>query len=672
VKASSQNPKSRIQNEARVLTGKAKLVSSTPMAAVHEAEAKHPAVTVKSRCTTEIDGCMKVELTLLPGTNVKEPAMLDSLVLDIPLKDECVPLWHACTTALRVNPMGEIPAGEGVVWDSRKFPNGDWIGNFTPYFWLGGVERGLCVFANNDRGWELNWNDKKEFAPCQELIRKDGVVTLRLNLVQKPINLTAEAAGGATPRKIVLGFMASPGKPIAYKDWRGMMAWHGNTLAKEFPYLPSQTFDMPTAKGEVFCAAYPYNGDYSIYDAVRMIPGTPGGDLTRQKGWDAFLADWKKRNGMDKPPAQYDRYQKLASGSVKYPRGVTAYSAEYWDEYHGDSSTHPEVQVFRGEWVANNMAPSRRDFRCYHAVEAVKRGYGLYFDNAFPHLTKDQLTSDAYVIPKLGVQGSANLWEMRDYHRRIWNIIREHGAKWGGKPMSMIHMTNTDVIPYLTWNDMNVDLEWFYGPEPQQSKYGIPLLQAETSARQAGSIPFALAVIENCKTPVEQRMAERSKFGAMMTHEIRIKIEGAEIQKLARVLYGFGYGLTGLNTTNTVLDTVYNYWADVYPVSCDKPLVKTLLVKRGAELMLLVCSWDKNPCQASFTFDTKALKVSPVSAIDAEGTVDAQLAAYKANGASAELLAAVKAASPAVAYDAKAARLTVGLEGYGVRIIRLK
>jgi hypothetical protein len=676
----------RVPPTEDILVGKAKLVSSTPQAAVYEAEAKHPAVTVKSRCTTEIDGCMKVELTLLPpedrsqksgarsqnGTLNTEHRTLNALVLDIPLKDEMAPLWHACTTALRVNPMGETPAGQGVVWDSRKFPNGDWIGNFTPYIWLGGMERGLCVFGNNDRGWALNWNDKKEFSPCQELIRTNGILTLRLNLVQKPIDLAAEAAASnAAPRTIVLGFMASPGKPIPYKEWRSILGWYGNTLGKGFEHLVSHNFDMPTAKEEVFCAAYPYGGDYSIYDAARTIPGTAGGDLVRSKGWDAFIADWKKRNGLDKPTDQLTYHQKHALGSIKYPRGLSGYYAEYWDEYHGDSPQHPEVRVFGGEWGANNMAASRRDFRTWHAIEAVKRGYGLYFDNAVPHLTKDPLTSDAYLIAGLGIQGSANLWEMRDYHRRIWNIHRVHGAKWGNKPMSMIHMTNTDIIPYLTWNDMNVDLEWFYGPEPQQSKYGIPLLQAETASLQSGCIPYALAVIEKCKTPEEQRMAERSKFGAMMVHEIRVKMEEEQIKKLARILYGFGYGLSGLNTTNTVLDTVYNYWGDDCPFTCDQPLVKALLVKRGAELMMLVCSWDKAPCTATFTLDTKALGLKLAAAVDAEGTLEEQLAANKA--ATPAMLEAIKAtASPPVAFDAKTCKLTVGLEGYGVRMIRVK
>lgn len=694
------------RDDAQILRGAAKLVSSTPMKAVYEAEAKHRAVTVRSRCTTELDGCMKVELTLLPpDTRDLNPETLSGLTLDIPLKAELAPLWHAVTTAIRVNPMGELPNGEGVIWDSRQFPNGDWIGNFVPYIWMGGVERGLCVFANNDKGWVLNWDAKKQFSPCQEFIRHGDTVTIRLNLVQKPITLTE-------PRTIVIGLMASPGKPIPYKDWRAITAW-GSGLGKGFEWLPRHTFTMGCAVEDSYNAAYPIHRDYSLYDAKVGLNA-----LAKEKGWDVFLTDWKQRNGLDKPVKELDEGEAMALSRINQHPGTNGYGGMYWDEYHADCRRHPETRVFNGEW-RNNMAASRRDFRCYYGAETVKRGIGLYFDNAYPHLSKDPLTSDAYEIPGLGVQGSAGLWEQREYHRRMWNIHRQFGALWGNRPMEMIHMTNTQLIPMLTWNDMNCDLEWFYGPEPQQSKYGLPMLQAETSGRHSGCIPYAFAIIDGCKTAAEQRMAERSKFGAMMVHDIRISLNAAEIQKLARILHGFGYGRSGVFPDEKDPDTVYNYWSDGCPFTCDKPLVKGLLVKRGGELMMLVCSWDKEPTTAGFTLNTSALGLAPQAASDAEGTAEEQAeeararieearkkaataqarlegvqkqfdagkadenqlkiaksqlaSAEKGIKAAEELVSVVEAAAKLpVGFEPKTAKLAVGLDGYGVRIVRMK
>jgi len=620
----------------RVLTGKGKYVSLKPQAAIYEGKAKDPAVTVKSRCTTEIDGCTKVELTLLPGS---EKAELNSLVLDIPLKDELMPLWHVSTTQLRVNPVGATPSGTGVVWNSAKFPDGNWFGNFKCYYWLGGADRGLSWFANNDRGWVLKYDQGgKNFAPCQEIIRKDGVLTLRINLVQKPVIITE-------PRTIVFGLMASPGKPMP-KDWRSTLAWFADV---GLPNLPTAKFNMFLGIGmeEVFCSAYPINRDYSLFDAIRRIPGTPGGDMVRTKGAGAFMADWLKRNGLDKPKLDegQQRAKSRAPGEVANGGIGGTYNAQYWDEYHGDSWRHPERAVFAGEWNGNNMAQSRRDFRCFHAAETVKRGFGLYFDNAFPHACSDLVTSDAYVIPGLGIQPSANLWAQRDYHRRIWNIIREYGVGRPSKPISMIHMTNTGILPYLTWNDMNVDLEWFYGPEPQQSKYAHQLLLAESAGRQFGCYPFVLADVKECKTGAESRIAHRSKFGVMTVHEIKVDGQNAGTEMgMWRILYDFGYSKPECS--------VFNYWDKGYPAVCDNPEVKSLLLANGKELLMVVCSWVKDPLTAQFTLNTKTLGVTPATVEDAEKE-------------------AIASKLPAT-YDAAASRLTLGLEGYGVRIVRLK
>lgn len=703
-----------------VLRGAAQLVKVTPMAATYESEAKHAAVTVKSRCTTEIDGCTKVELTLLPpegkqvsgvsvqdGSNAQTSSpetrnptpdtTLAALWLEIPLKDELMPLWHVSTTGLRNNPVGEAPRGEGLVWDSRKFPDGNWIGNFKCYLWLGGTDRGLCWFADNDKGWVLNWNDKKVFSPCQELIRKDGVLTLRVNLVQKPVTITE-------PRRIVFGLMASPGKPMP-ADWRS--AQFAGGLGKGYEQLPTINFMGSQYWGseEVFCAAYPRNADLSILDAMSRIKGTAGGDLIRSKGGGAFVVDWTERNFKPDMPVKgksKEQLVHLANVSMNSAAGGRYYTV-YWDEYYHDSGLHPETQVYAGEWRGNGLVRSRQDFRAYWAAEFVKRNIGLYFDNAFPRSTRDTLTSDAYEIPGLGVQPAATLWAQRDYHRRIFNIHRQFGAAWNNRPLQMIHMTNTNIVPYLTWSDATLDLEWFYGPEPQQSKYSHAMLRAQSAGQQTGCYPCVLARIEDVKTPEQGRLANRSRFGTMAVHEI--KAQGPEGQY--RHLYDIGYG--------TPACTVYNYWNENHPVQASHPDLKTLLLKNGNDLLLLVCSWLKDPTVCTFTFDTKSLGVSPVAATDAEDQVGAAKAAVAAaekavadatkavadrqkdleakkleaekklaSAQAAEkaarakvavqqaMLAFVEGAVKPVTYEAVAARLTVPLEGYGVRIIRLK
>ena len=197
-------------DQGQPLAGRGKFVEVRPAAAVYEGTAEHPAVSVRCRSTTEMDGCVKVELTLSPGAD-RRP--LESLWLEVPLRDRLMPLWHVSTTGLRINPAGATPEGEGPVWDSTKFPDGNWFGNFKCYLWLGAEERGVCWFADNDAGWELATDAKGQpCVACQQLIRRGDVLTLRVNLIQKPVTLAA-------PRKITFGLMASPAKPMR-GDWR--------------------------------------------------------------------------------------------------------------------------------------------------------------------------------------------------------------------------------------------------------------------------------------------------------------------------------------------------------------------------------------------------------------------------------------------------------------------
>jgi Family of unknown function (DUF6067) len=65
--------------------------NSTPQQAVFTATATSRAVQVKTVSTVEFDGCMKVEMELLPG---REPTEIQQLWIDIPLKNDEAPLFH--------------------------------------------------------------------------------------------------------------------------------------------------------------------------------------------------------------------------------------------------------------------------------------------------------------------------------------------------------------------------------------------------------------------------------------------------------------------------------------------------------------------------------------------------------------------------------------------------
>jgi hypothetical protein len=246
-------PMRLVANGDQELKGEGRFTRREDHEVVYEAEASHAGVTAQVRSTLEYDGCMKVELTLKPGSGQEE---LRSLSLRVPLKDKFAPLYHVSTTGLRINPAGTTPGGTGTVWDSYDFSTGEWHDNFHPYIWLGGPSRGLCWFADNDRGWVVEAGKKGGGAPTppQELIRRDGVLTLRVNLVQRPVRIEE-------PRKIVFGLMATPAKPMP-ENWRR----YGRP-EHSIDFSMGYVFGLPA----IFSAKYPLDHDFSTFNKQQEL-----------------------------------------------------------------------------------------------------------------------------------------------------------------------------------------------------------------------------------------------------------------------------------------------------------------------------------------------------------------------------------------------------------------
>lgn len=84
-----------------------------PHLAVFESRATAPAVQVRTRSSLEYDGCMRVELDLLPG---KAGQAVQRLWLEIPLQDKEASLFHyAAFECMRRNYAGKTPRGGKVV-----------------------------------------------------------------------------------------------------------------------------------------------------------------------------------------------------------------------------------------------------------------------------------------------------------------------------------------------------------------------------------------------------------------------------------------------------------------------------------------------------------------------------------------------------------------------------
>jgi hypothetical protein len=83
--------------------------SRAPDTVIYRTQAHATPVSVRTTSTLDFDGCMKVELDLLPG---EQAIQVDRLWLEIPLKDQEAPLFHYCAfEGMRRNYAGATPRG---------------------------------------------------------------------------------------------------------------------------------------------------------------------------------------------------------------------------------------------------------------------------------------------------------------------------------------------------------------------------------------------------------------------------------------------------------------------------------------------------------------------------------------------------------------------------------
>ena len=604
------------------LKGNGGFVTSLDHEAVYEGQAVHPAVTVETKTTTEYDGCMKVELTLKPG---EERGPLGSLTLDIPLKDSMVPLWHLCTMGLRGNPAGYTPEGEGEVWRSRgqygtgrQHGNASRRGNWEPYIWLGAEERGLSWFCDNDAGWVADYENN---APAMTLHRDGGGLTLRIHLVQKPITIDE-------PRTIVFGLMASPAKPMP-ENWRNILQevmWkRGGSVGdyELFEWMGSQYWGAEL----IFAGKYPVNKDMTPLDLIYRMWRGEDVDL------DAELDAWQARhqdNWPEKSQKDIDKVRNLIRNSALWAGRLPGDITVYWEEFIKASWTSQEVSTFGWEWTSGvrltpNMTESFQNYATYYGAEFLRRGIGLYFDNTFPEPAFDPVTSTAYRQPDGHVQPSAGIWARREYLQRIWKMHRNLPPE-GANPKMMLHMTNTHILPYMVWADANLDLEWRINRLPRQRAFSPELLRAESIGLQTGNLPMALP------NPRD----ELSQFGIGMVHEMRSRYIHPRARVMLEEMLKFGYGRGA---------KVVNYWDENAPFTASDDQCKWLLMIHEGEALVLLCTWNPEDTDVTFTLDEQAAGVDVAEVVNVESGKTFQ----SVNGV----------------FD-------VNVPGYGIQLLRLK
>ena len=248
----------------------------------------------------DYDGMMKVVLHF--GSAGQR---LDAMQLVIPLKTDEAWLMHPVTDLLRFHYAGRIPNGKGPlwdyggtrrevlytetgrpdangkVWDSRHVGRWQLPGPFVPYIWLGGPERGIAWFAENDRDWSLAAD-----RPTLEIRRQGAVTALVVRMVTRRVVL-------ARPRTLTFGLMATPAKPmpespVSFRRW-----WTGppNEKTKDTVGCGFMGACYYWGAAGPCYAFHPALGNYSIYDEFARLRKGGATDPAFVDKWLAQFTD---------------------------------------------------------------------------------------------------------------------------------------------------------------------------------------------------------------------------------------------------------------------------------------------------------------------------------------------------------------------------------------------
>lgn len=344
------------------------LVRQVANAVTLEGSGQAAGLRLSARTRVELDGFVLSDLAIAPADAA--PAKVDKLYLEVVLPES--EATHFCTTA---GGWAAVHDETPKYWSSRQTGSGLLIGDFVPYVWLTNCERAFAWFADNDKGW-ITDDDKS--LPTQEVVRKDGKVTLRVHFIELPTELKE-------PTTLRWGYQAFPSRPLP-AGWRSIVCSGGTS-----PHLPS-------ARHTYFW----HDGDWAVL-------------------WPYYCSPYPW--SMDKSRQTFDRFGLETNHRPMV--GSIAHSVARYRDYDGH-----EFPGYVVDWGASPGDPGNGnctqgkgpiDFRVWHYRKWVREAHlrGLYIDENYLGLESNFLTGGAYVRPDGRLQRGYSYLGLREYYKRM-------------------------------------------------------------------------------------------------------------------------------------------------------------------------------------------------------------------------------------------------------------
>jgi hypothetical protein len=313
--------------------------------------------------------------------------------------------------------------------------------------------------------------------------------------------------------------------------------------------------------------------------------------------WTYFMNHFAQRAkdvGLNRPLAVYQEEMRAA-----HSRPEWIVFQDEWKTGDGPAArTAPDGLDLRGGHRSFSgiseitFVRSYADFGAWMANEWLKRGVSLYWDNTYLYPSYNPRTTAAYLAEDGHLQPALTIWNVREYHQRVWHLL-QHWRRQRHEPIEWtLHMTNTEPLPVQTWGTVQLDHEL-----GAKRPFSPEWLMTETIGRQVGNLPLSLYEVYGRENELVRQLPkaqrDRIEWGLRAVHEIQ------RSSPLEKLLADFGYGETTV--------TVHNYWADAPVLRVTPASVKWLALSKSApqEMLIILASWTEEPVRAEGQFDPK-------------------------------------------------------------------
>jgi len=499
-------------------------------------------VEMQSRATLGQDGLLWVELTLRPGLDAssgrdvrRKSATLDRLTLDIPLRETVATHMIARSEGgnTGTHHIGTVPEGRGVVFESKGFGTGELLhGNVMPMLWLGNDHRGLTGLVENNRGWVHAGESD------QQILRENGEVILRMNLIQEKVEITGE-------RKISFGLLPTPMRRMV-SGWR--------MLNCSF----SQNFVNFFGMG---VAASPSSGHNAS-----VIPSS------YQKNREALFSN---------PQGRITRL----GGSEFAPHTEQG-------TYETRTNDSDALAYFGPEWAQNTWTPSFQNHIFWNMQRYIRDGglTGIYHDQYYPNAVQNTITGAAWELPDGRINRGYNMLKDRQFLMREHALFDENNIR----PRIFLHATNSGQMIGYPWGTAVLDGEDKRIPPGAEydwiDLHPADRLQAHGNPWPFGNTFYWMRLIDGSE-PAWRERQDRAFIGWQLAHDVIDAAEGFGPEKIRRAMFEWGM--------NDDRVRFWPYWRNQSVVHVSHQDVKVSMWTLPDRVLLVAVNLDKKETRST-------------------------------------------------------------------------